>query len=144
MVCLCGRIMYEDSLLKDFDISKLATISCREAILNISDYATLYFMLNYRMAAPLVDGLIRNKIIPSKSLNAPKSLPTFKIMHSASWMYWLSSLAAFSSYKMPKVKVCSTGGRVPREGVYDSEFMRNILTLYYSNRATQQWFQSFW
>jgi hypothetical protein len=94
-------------------------------------------MACYRMASPLIDGLIRNQLIPARFPNAPSSpLP---LQHTGDVVDVLGILieslkffdkalilnASSCSYKKPKVKIHgSHGGHVPRESVYDTELMR--------------------
>jgi len=89
------------------------------------------------MTSPLVDGLIRNKLIPVRFPNAPSSpLPLQRtgnvvnvlgiLIESLKFFDKALILSASScSYKKPKVKIYgSHGGYVPRESVYDTELMR--------------------
>lgn len=93
-------------------------------------------MACYRMASPLVDGLVRNQLIPARFPNAPSSpLP---LQHTGdvdvlgilieSLKFFDKALilnASSCSYKTPKVKIHGPHGRhVPRESVYDTELMR--------------------
>ncbi|KAF8350347.1 hypothetical protein F5887DRAFT_1069378 [Amanita rubescens] len=90
----------------------------------------------YRMASPLVDGLIRNQLIPAIFPNAPSSpLPRQHTGHVGVLRILIESLKFFDkalilssssfSYKTPKVKIpLSHGPHVPRESVYDTELMR--------------------
>jgi len=92
----------------------------------------------YRMASPLVDGLIRNQLIPTKFPNAPSSSSSLPHRHTGdvdvlsvlieSLKFFDKALilsASFCSYKTPKVKTPSSHGPdVPRESVYDTELMR--------------------
>lgn len=88
------------------------------------------------MSSPLVDGLIRNRLIPALFRNAPSSpipyqqtgdvdvlgilIESLKFFDKA-----LIFTASSCSFKMPKVKTHgSPGGCVPRESVYDTELMR--------------------
>jgi len=90
----------------------------------------------YRMVSPLVDGLIRNQLIPARFRNAPSSplplqqtgdidvlgilIESLKFFDKA-----LVLMASSCSYKIPKVKIRgSCHGAVPRESVYDTELMR--------------------
>jgi len=97
-------------------------------------------MACYRITSPLVDGLIRNQLIPDKFANAPSSrLP---LQHTgdadvlgilvASLKFFDKDLildASSCSYKTPKVKIpCSHGRHVPRESVYDTELMRILAS----------------
>ncbi|KAM6499476.1 hypothetical protein JOM56_004984 [Amanita muscaria] len=90
-------------------------------------------MACYRMASPLVDGLIRNKLIPTIFPNAPSSC-VLRTENGVDFLHILiESLQFFDknliliasdvSYKRPKVKVSGSDG-VPRESVYDTELMR--------------------
>ncbi len=87
----------------------------------------------YRMASPLVDALIRNKLIPTIFPNAP-SLYVLRIENDVDFLdilieslkffdKYLILMASVVSYKRPKVKVRGSDG-VPRESVYDTELMR--------------------
>jgi len=90
----------------------------------------------YRMASPLVDGLIRNKLIPTRFPNAPSSPPPLQhtgdvdilgiLIESLKFFDKALILNASScSYKTSKVKIQGPHGRhVPRESVYDTELMR--------------------
>ena len=90
----------------------------------------------YRMASPLVDGLIRNQLIPAMFPNAPLSpLPLQPTGNVDVLGVLIESLKFFDkalilnasscSYKKPKVKIPSSHGlHVPRESVYDTELMR--------------------
>ena len=93
-----------------------------------------YTMPCYRMASPLVDGLIRNQLIPVRFPNAPSSSPP--VQHTGdvdvlgilveSLRFFDKALilrASSCSYKTPKMNI--HGSRhVPRESVYDTELMR--------------------
>ena len=93
-------------------------------------------MACYRMASPLVDGLIRNQLIPARFSNAPSSPPPLQhtgdvdvlgiLIESLKFFDKALTLNASScSYKTPKVKIHGPHGRhVPRESVYDTELMR--------------------
>ncbi len=88
----------------------------------------------YRMSSPLVDGLIRNQLIPARFPNAPLSpLPlqrtgdvdilgilvgSVRFFDKAHILY-----ASFLSYKTPKVEIRDPGD-VPRESVYNTELTR--------------------
>ena len=90
----------------------------------------------YRMASPLVDGLIRNQLIPIIFRDAPSSfLPRQPsgdvdvlgvLIESLKFFDKALILNALSwSYKKPKVKISTSHGcDVPRENVYDTELMR--------------------
>ncbi|KAM6503837.1 hypothetical protein JOM56_000780 [Amanita muscaria] len=112
---------------------------------NLADFLTSEGVLlksepakaRYRMASPLVDGLIRNRLIPLIFRNAPSSaLPlqndgiTIHVLDTLieSLKFFDKTLIrdAFSrSYKTPKVTIRGTpSGHVPRESVYDTELMR--------------------
>ena len=93
-------------------------------------------MACYRMASPLVDGLIRNQLIPAIFPNAPSSpLPRQNTGDVDVLGVLIESLKFFDkalilnasscSYKKPKVKIPGSHGRhVPRESVYNTELMR--------------------
>ena len=96
-------------------------------------------MACYRMASPLVDGLIRNQLIPDKLPNAPSSrLPLQHTGDADVLGIFVESLKFFDkdlildassiSYKTPKVKIRSYGCHVPRESVYDTELMRILAS----------------
>jgi hypothetical protein len=122
-----------DVILTDEKEKKDADILTSEGVLLKSDPA----IECYRIASPLVDGLIRNKLIPDIFPNAPSSpLP---LQHTGDVIDVLGILikslnffdkalilfASSCSYKTPKVKIHgSDGGHVPRESVYDTELMR--------------------
>ena len=90
----------------------------------------------YRMASPLMEGFIRNRIIPAKFPNAPSSVVPFQPTGGADVLgILIESLKFFDkdlihtassrSYKTPKVKIPPSHGlHVPRESVYDTELMR--------------------
>ena len=90
----------------------------------------------YQMASPLVDGLIRNQLIPAIFPNAPSSpLPCQDTgdvnvlgILTESIKFFDKALilnASSCSYKKPKVKIHGLHGHnVPRESVYDTELMR--------------------
>ena len=109
----------------------------------------------YSMASPLLDGLIRNRLIPKIFLASPSSvlpledgengvhvlgilIESLKFFDKA-----LIRLAYSSSYKTSKAKISGVGdGHVPRESVYDTELMRilsNWLGNRYSWTVTGQW-----
>ena len=108
----------------------------------------------YRMASPLVDGLIRNQVIPVMFPSAPSSpLP---LQHTGDVIDVLRILieslkffdkglilsASSCSYKTPKVKIHgSHGGYVPRESVYNTELMRILANWLrkYCWSVTGQW-----
>lgn len=109
----------------------------------------------YRTASALVDGLIRNKLIPLKFPNAP--LSALPLQNNESAIHVLNILIeslkffdknlicqAFSrSYKTSKVKIRGLPyGHVPRESVYDTELMRifsNWLQVKHGWTVTSQW-----
>ena len=90
----------------------------------------------YRMSSPLVDGLIRNQLIPARFPNAPSSplplQPTGDVdilgILVESVKFFDKALiinGSFISCKTPKVEVRdSYGGDVPRESVYNTELTR--------------------
>ena len=90
----------------------------------------------YRMASALVDGLIRNQLIPAIFPNAPSSpLPLQQTGNVDVLAALIESLKFFDkalifnasscSYKKAKVKIPGSHGcHVPRESVYDTELMR--------------------
>ena len=94
----------------------------------------------YRMASPLVDGLIRNQLLPDRFPNAPSSrLPLRPTADVDILGILVESLKFFDkdlildassvSYKTPKAKIPSSHGRhVPRESVYDTELMRILAS----------------
>lgn len=101
---------------------------------------------HYYMASPLVDGLIRNKLIPQLFPGSPSSAPPLQdegrglhvlgtLIESLKFFdKTLIHLAASHSYKTSKVRIPSLpNGRVPRESVYDTELMR-ILSNWLRNR----------
>ena len=95
-----------------------------------------YHMACYRMASPLVDGLIRNQLIPTKFPNSPSSSLPLQLTGDAnilgilieSLKFFNKTLilrASYYSYKTPKVKIPPSHGLcVPRESVYETELMR--------------------
>lgn len=109
----------------------------------------------YCMASPLLDGIIRNTLIPRNFPDSPSSVPPLEdggkgphvlgiLIESLKFFdKALIRLAVFRSYKTLKVKIPSVpDGRVPRESVYDTELMR-ILSNWLRNRynwtVTGQW-----
>jgi hypothetical protein len=91
-------------------------------------------LARYRMASPLVDGLIRNQLIPAMFPNAPSSpLPCQRTGDVDTLGILVESLKFFDktlilnasscSYKKPKMKIFGSH-HVPRESVYDTELMR--------------------
>ncbi|KAF8812558.1 hypothetical protein BYT27DRAFT_7087461, partial [Phlegmacium glaucopus] len=101
----------------------------------------------YRMASPLIDGLIRTRLIPLLFPLAPRSAPLChddgKSLHILNTLIKsleffdkdLICLARFRSYKTPM------GKPVPRESIYDTELMR-ILSNWlqqYGWMVTGQW-----
>ncbi|KAF8347795.1 hypothetical protein F5887DRAFT_1072145 [Amanita rubescens] len=118
-----------DETLTDPNMEKDANTLTSEGVLLKPDYVRPC----YRMASPLVDGLIRNQLIPARFRNAPSSplplqhtgdidvlgilIESLKFFDKA-----LILMASYCSCKAPKVKI--RGGRVPRESVYDTELMR--------------------
>lgn len=121
-----------DVTLTDEDAKKDADILTSEGVLLKRDHHKPC----YRMSSPLVDGLIRNRLIPAIFQNAPSSpiplqqtgdvdflgilVESLKFFDKA-----LISTASSCSFKMPKVKTHgSPDGCVPRKSVYDTELMR--------------------
>ena len=130
---------------------------------NLADFLTAEGVLlrpdrvatQYCMASPLIDGLIRTRVIPIQFPNAPSTAPptqsdpnTLSVLHTLieSLKFFdkdLISKAYFFSYKSSTVRV---GGRVhasvPRESVYDTELMR-VLSSWLKRQAawmvTGQW-----
>jgi len=111
----------------------------------------------YRMASPLLDGLIRNTLIPRKFPDSPSSVQVPPLEDGGKGLHVLGilieslkffdkaliRLAPDHSYKKSKVKILSVpDGYVPRESVYDTELMR-ILSNWLRNRynwtVTGQW-----
>jgi hypothetical protein len=108
----------------------------------------------YRVASPLVDGLIRARVIPVQFPNAPSTPPPFRNNKTALYVLdaLIESLKVFDkdlirlacsrSYKSSSVKV---GGLsqvpVPRESVYDTELMRILSNwlLLHDWTVTGQW-----
>lgn len=109
----------------------------------------------YRMASPLMDGLIRTRVIPHQFSSAPSTAPPFRnngislrvldtLIESLKFFDKdLIRLARYRSYKSSRVKV---GGishiSVPRESVYDTELVRilsNWLQNTYGWTVTGQW-----
>ena len=109
----------------------------------------------YRMASPLLDGLIRNRLILHIFPDSPSSVPpledggkglhvlgilikSLKFFNKA-----LIHLTASHSYKTSKVKISSVpDGGVPQESVHDTELMRilsNWLWNRYDCMVTGQW-----
>ena len=101
---------------------------------------------HYHMASPLVDGLIRNKLIPRLFPDSPSSTPPLQdegeglhvlntLIESLKFFdKTLIRLAAQNSYKKLKIKIPSVfNGQVPRESVYDTELLR-ILSNWLRNR----------
>ena len=94
------------------------------------------FLARYRMASPLVDGLIRNQVIPNIFPDAPSSPPPRQNtghvdvlgLLTESLKFFDKALilnASFCSYKKSKVKISTSHGfDVPRESVYDTELIR--------------------
>lgn len=90
----------------------------------------------YRMTSPLVDGLIRNQLIPTVFPNAPSLLLPLQDTGDIDILGVLVESIKFfdkdlifnassCSYKIPKVKIPGPYGRhVPRESVYDTELLR--------------------
>ena len=110
-------------------------------------------MACYRMASPLVDGLIRNQLIPAKFPHSPSSclplhptgdadvlgilIESLKFFDKA-----LILMASFCSHKIPKVKIpLSHGCYVPQESVYDTELMRILANWLrkYDWSVSSQW-----
>jgi hypothetical protein len=94
----------------------------------------------YRMASPLIDGLIRTTVIPHKFPNAPSTVPAFQdsgdSLHVLNVLIEclkffdkeLMRMAPNRSYKSSTIAISGFPERqVPRESVYDTELMR-ILT----------------
>jgi hypothetical protein len=92
---------------------------------------------HYRMASPLIDGLIRTKVIPVRFPTAPSTNPPFRksgesldilkavVASLEVFDKELIRLAPSRSHKSSKVIIGgSRGVLVPRESVYDSELMR--------------------
>lgn len=119
-----------DVTLIDKKVEKDADTLTSEGVLLKPDYT----MPCYRMASPLVDGLIRNHLIPARFPNAPSSPPPAQHTGDVDVLGILvESLRFFDkdlilrasscSYKTPKMKI--HGSRhVPRESVYNTELMR--------------------
>ena len=107
----------------------------------------------YRMASPLLDGLIRCRLIPNKFPDSPSSVLPYEdgqflflgiLIESLKFFdKALIRLAASRSYKTSKVEIPGVpDGHVPRESVYDMELMRilsNWLQRIGSWRVTPQW-----
>ena len=107
----------------------------------------------YRMDSPLLDGFIRNNIIPKLFSNSPRMIPPHGVggpdvlgILIESLKFFdkdLIQLAAIRSYKTSKVKIASIpDSHVPRESVYDTELMRilaNWLRPGYNWTVTGQW-----
>jgi hypothetical protein len=109
----------------------------------------------YHMASPLVDGLIRTRVIPAQFPNAPTTTPPFRsngttlrvldalIESLKVFDKDLIRLACSRSYKSSLVKVGGLSDvSVPRESVYDTELMRilsNWLQKQYGWTVTGQW-----
>jgi hypothetical protein len=110
---------------------------------------------DYRVASPLIDGIIRTRIIPKKFPNGPSiHVPFQESQHSVdvlgilleSLKFFdkdLISLASVRSYKTANVPVHGfPEGQVPRESVYETELMRiltNWLVQQYKWTVTGQW-----
>lgn len=109
----------------------------------------------YRVASPLIDGLVRGFVIPTKYPNAPSIPPPalpggrliFKEILTESLKHFdkeLIRLASVRSCKQSKVKVGDVcAAHVPRESVYDTELMR-VLTNWLAHgyslfTVTAQW-----
>jgi len=109
----------------------------------------------YHMASPLIDGLIRTRVIPIQFPNAPSTAHpaqsdpnTLSVLHTLieSLKFFdkdLISKAYVLSYKSSTVRVGGRfGASVPRESVYDTELMR-ILSSWLKTQAawtvTGQW-----
>jgi|SRR6266550_1618572 len=127
-----------DVTLTDEDAKKDADILTSEGVLLKPNHHRPC----YRMSSPLVDGLIRNRLIPAIFRNAPSSpipyqqtgdvdvlgilVESLKFFDKA-----LIFTASSCSFKMPKVKTHgSPGGCVPRESVYDTELI--VTPLFHS------------
>ncbi len=122
-----------DVTLMDEKAKKDADALTSEGVLLKPDYT----IPCYRMASPLVDGLIRNQLIPARFPNAPSSPPPVQLTGEVDVLgILIESLKFFDkalilrasscSYKTSRVKVLGSRD-VPRESVYDTELMR-ILT----------------
>lgn len=106
--------------------------------------------LKYHVASPLIDGLIRTRVIPSLFRNAPAvpipyirtNVPDILFILTESLKCFDKDLiqsAYFHSYKYSMVPV--NGHRktaVPRESVYDTELMRILIF------ATYLWMVCYW
>lgn len=120
-------VLYQDEALADFLTS--------EGVLLRPDVQ----QLKYHVASPLIDGLIRMRVIPSRFRNAPAmpipeirtNVPDILFMLRESMKCFDKGLiqsAYFHSYKSSKVLVNGCrGAAVPRESVYGTELIR-ILT----------------
>ncbi|KIM39967.1 hypothetical protein M413DRAFT_446873 [Hebeloma cylindrosporum] len=138
------------TLVNDMD-RKLAHLLTSEGVLLKPDS----LQHSYCMASALMDGFIRNELIPRLFPNCPASAPPLeaggKGIHVLGILVEslktfdkdLMRCASFRSYKKPKVKVLDAPyGNVPRESVYDTELMR-ILSNWFGNghewSVTGQW-----
>jgi hypothetical protein len=133
------------------DNLELAHFLTAEGVLLKPDAAAPRFC----MASPLLDGLIRVRVIHTKFPNAPSVAPPRRDNEAAldvlgvlieSLKYFdkdLIRLAASRSHKKSSVKIPgSPDGHVPRESVYDTELMRilsNWLQVQNGWTVTGQW-----
>ena len=122
-----------DVKLNDNNAQEDADFLTSEGILSKPNPAQPY----YRISSPMVDELIRNRLIPARFPNAPSTPVPLQertgdvdvlgmLVESLKFFDKSLILAASScSHKRPKVKTNSSHGRhVPRESVYDTELMR--------------------
>ncbi|KAF8592403.1 hypothetical protein K439DRAFT_1625790 [Ramaria rubella] len=108
----------------------------------------------YRMTSALIDGFIRNRIIPEKFPAAPSSPLQYHDGGRIDVLHLLTEATKFfekelirssfkRSYKLSTVEVGGlVGCRVPRESVYDTELMRiliNWLVFGEGYKVTGQW-----
>ena len=144
---LCSRFAgsLDDVTLTDKDAMKDADFLTTEGVLLRPDPKVAC----YRMASPLMDGLIRNQLIPARFPNAPSSIPVLQhgcvdvlgvLIESLRFFDKALILSASSrSYKKPKVKF--SDDHVPRESVYDTELMGILANCLrkYNWTVTGQW-----
>lgn len=110
--------------------------------------------LKYRVTSPLIDSLIRRRVIPAQFSSAPiisplgfcpRSLHIPRVLQEALKCFdkELMQMARWRSYKVPTVRVQGYSNiQVPRESVYDTELMRilcNWVQQYGWFVSTGQW-----